>query len=356
MLESLGFTERWRALIAPHAEAGLVPGRVVRADRGSVLVGTEDGIVRAEPSPRLVRAAASPADLPVAGDWVALDPAPTHEAAFVEAVLERSSAFTRGDPGKATLTQVVAANVDTVFVVQSLAEEPRARRIERELAMAWESGAVPVLVLNKADLSPDPAAALASAEEVAPGVDVHLTSAETALGVESLLAYTEGHRTVALIGPSGVGKSTLINALAGSDIQAVREVRLSDGKGRHTTVARELVPLPTGGVLIDTPGMRALALTESEEGIEAAFPEITALTARCRFGDCSHETEPGCAVLAAVEDGELAEERLASWRKLRAESRFAARKADARLRAEETRKWKLLSKEIRRHYRERGKG
>jgi ribosome biogenesis GTPase len=245
--------------------------------------------------------------------------------------------------------QVLAANVDTVFVVHPIAEDPNLRRIERELALAWDSGAVPVVVLTKADLSADADAARDAVEAVALGVDVVVTSAVEGEGIDALGAYATGGRTVALVGPSGAGKSTLVNALVGSDVQATREVRESDGKGRHTTVVREIVPLPGGGALLDTPGMRALALTDADEGIAVAFADIVELAEDCRFRDCTHSGEPGCAVQAAVDRGELAPERLESWHKLRREAEVAAMKTDARLRSEEVRRWKVILKSVKDH-------
>ncbi|MDZ4655023.1 MAG: ribosome small subunit-dependent GTPase A [Coriobacteriia bacterium] len=353
-LEFLGFSDRWRALFAPYTEQGLVPARVIRADRGSVLAATGDGVIRAESTRRLVKEAFSAEGLPAAGDWVAVRLDTDLELPQIEAVLPRTSAFTRADPGKDAAIQVLAANIDTVFIIHPIVEEPNVRRLERELALAWESGAVPVVVLAKADLSTDPAAALEVVRGIALDVDIHMTSAKTGEGVDALLAYADGHRTVALIGPSGAGKSTLINLLVGSDVQATREVRLSDGRGRHTTVARELVPLPNGGVLVDTPGLRAVALTDAEAGIAAAFPEIDALSVECRFRDCMHESEPGCAVLAAVEAGTLAEDRLESYRKLLKEARFAAARTDARLKAEEEQRWIVIHKSARKLYKDRG--
>ncbi|MDP2181861.1 MAG: ribosome small subunit-dependent GTPase A [Actinomycetota bacterium] len=355
-LEPIGFSPRWQALFAPFAEEGLLPARVIRADRGSVLAATGDGVVRAEPSTRLLKRARGAADLPAAGDWVALFAPPDLDVAQVEAVLDRSSAFMRGDPGTTSDAQVLAANIDTVFVVHPIPGDPNLRRIERELALAWDSGAVPVVVLTKADLSPDPEGAVAAVEAVALGVDVHLTSAATGEGVDALGAYTGGARTVALIGPSGAGKSTLINSLLGEERQATREVRVVDGKGRHVTVARELIAMPGGGVLVDTPGLRALALTDAEEGIAAAFPDIERFAESCRFRDCMHAEEPGCAVTAAVESGELAEGRLMSWHKLRREAEVAAMKTDARLRAEEVRKWKIILKSAKDFKKRTGRG
>jgi ribosome biogenesis GTPase len=343
-LEFLGYSDRWRALFAPYAEQDLIPARVIRADRGSVLVATGEGVIRAEPARRLSKEAFSAEELPAAGDWVVVRTDTDLELPQIEAVLPRTSAFTRADPGKDAATQVLAANIDTVFIIHPIVEEPNVRRLERELALAWDSGAVPVVVLAKADLSEDPEGARKAVETIALGVDIHMTSALTGEGVDALLAYADGHRTVALIGPSGAGKSTLINRLVGSDVQATREVRLADGRGRHTTVARELVPLPNGGVLVDTPGLRAVALNDAEAGIAAAFPEIEALSYKCRFRDCMHETEPGCAVLAAAESGELAPDRLESYRVLLKEVRAAAIRADARLQKQENRRWGTIYK------------
>ena len=354
-LLALGFSERWQALFREQADPSWSPGRVIRTDRGAVLVATADGPLQAEPSPRLRRATRGPEDMPATGDWVALDPAPVHDVALVEAVLPRVSAFVRGDSSGRTQLQVLAANVDTVFVVHPAQPEPNLRRIERELALSWESGAVPVVVLSKADLYPGAQAAREAVEAVALGVDVHVTSAVTGLGIEPLLTYTEGHRTVALIGPSGVGKSSIVNSLLGEERQGTREVRIGDGKGRHTTVARELIPLPTGGVLIDTPGLRALVLTDAADGIAATFPDIEALATRCRFRDCAHQGEPGCAVQAAVDRKELPSERLASFHKLKSEAAWMATRTDARLRSERNRSGRTLEKEIRRFYKHKGR-
>ena len=355
-LAELGCSTRWEAFFAPHAREGVVLGRVVRGDRGSALVATERGVLRAKPATRLLKTAKGPAELPAVGDWVVAFAPEDLDVPLVEAVLERSSAITRGDSGRSSDLQVLAANVDIVFVVHPIADGPNLRRLERELSLAWVSGAVPVVVLTKADLSPDPAGALAAAAAVAPGAEVLLVNALSGDGVEPLFTHLAGHRTAVLIGPSGAGKSTLINALLGEERQATRTVRVQDGRGRHTTVARELIPVPRGGVLIDTPGLREVGLTGSEEGIAAAFPEIDAAALSCRYRDCTHRDEPGCAVAAAVASGALPRERLASFHKLRREAQVAAAKTDVRLRAEEERKWKIIHKAARDFHKRTGRG
>ncbi len=345
-LEAFGYSPRWEALFEPYSALGVTPARVIRSDRGSALVATPDGTVRAKPSARLVKTAKGAGDLPAVGDWVAVLAGDDFDVPLIEAVLHRASAITRGDPGGSSDLQVLAANVDTVFVVHPIAEWPNLRRLERELSLAWESGAAPVVVLTKADLSPDPDAARAAVEPVALGVDVLSTNALAGDGVEPLAGYISGHRTAVLIGASGAGKSTLVNALLGEERQATREVRESDGRGRHTTVTRELIPMAGGGVLIDTPGLRSLGLTGSEAGIASAFPDIDDLALSCRFRDCTHRKEPGCAVVAAVESGALPSERLASYHKLIREAQVAAMKTDHRLRSEEVRKWKIIHKSV----------
>lgn len=352
----LGYSPRWEALFAPHAEQGLTPARVIRGDRGSLLIATPDGVVHAKPSTRLLKSAASPADLPAVGDWVAALVSDGLDVSLIEAVLERVSAITRGDPGRSSEVQVLATNIDTVFIVHPIADPPNLRRIERELSVAWDSGAVPVVVLTKMDLSADAAAARSAVEAVALGADVLVANALAGDGLQPILDYISDHRTAVLVGPSGAGKSTLINSLLGEQRQATCAVRLSDGRGMHTTVSRELISMPGGGVLIDTPGLRAFGLTGSEEGITSVFSEIDEASRSCRFRDCTHNDEPGCAVRLAVEAGTLSPERLASYHKLMGEAQFAAAKTDARLRAERERKWKIIRKAAKDYNKRTGRG
>jgi len=349
-LVAFGYDERVAALAAVHA-AGLMLGRVIRADRGFTFVATGEGIVMARPATRLIKAAGD-GGLPVAGDWVGVGG--DESEPLVEEVLPRVTAIERRDPGRATRVQVLAANVDFVLVTHALADSPNLARIERELALVWDSGALPVVVLTKADLSEDPAAARDQAQSVAPGVLVHVTSAASGEGIEELRHYLEGHRTIVLIGPSGSGKSTLINVLAGADIQDTREVRVSDGRGRHTTVARELIVLPDGGLVIDTPGLRAVGMWDSLEGLDQAFSDVAGLAEECRFADCLHLSEPGCAVIAAVEAGDLPERRLESYRELQAEIRHVTDQRDVRMREEKKRADKQLARSIKRFYRSKG--
>jgi ribosome biogenesis GTPase len=355
-LEEIGYSERWRALFAPHGAAGLTAARVVRSDRGSVLIATSVGVSRAKPSARLLKAASGSADLPAVGDWVAVDLRGDADVPLIDVVLPRASMITRGEPGGTSGVQVLAANIDVVFVVHPIVDAPNLRRLERELSFAWESGAVPVVVLTKADLSADLESARAAVESVALGVDTVVVNALVADEVQPLLERVAPDRTAVLIGPSGAGKSTIINGLIGQQRQATCEVRLSDGRGRHTTVARELVRMPGGGVLIDTPGLRELALTGSEDGISSAFPEIGEAARSCRFSDCTHTDEPDCAVRSAVGSGEVPEERLHSYHKLMREAQVAAARTDVRLRAEEERKRKTISKAAKEFFKHGGRG
>jgi ribosome biogenesis GTPase len=298
-----------------------------------------DGVVHAKPSARLLKSVSGNAELPAVGDWVAVLASGEHRGSpLIEAVLDRVNAITRSDPGGTSDVQVLAANIDTVFVVHPIADPPNLRRIERELSVAWDSGAVPVVLLTKADLSEDPEAARAAVEAVALGAAVLLMNGLAGDGIQPILTYISAHRTAVLVGPSGAGKSTLINSLLGERRQTTQAVRVSDGKGMHTTVSRELIQMPGGGVLIDTPGLRAFGLTGSEEGIASVFPEIAQLGGGCRFRDCTHDGQPGCAVQAAVDSGAMSPDRLASYHKLRGEARSAAAQTDARLRAERGRK------------------
>lgn len=329
-LRSLGYSPRWETLFEPFRAQGLTPGRAIRGDRGSLLVATAEGIVRAGPSSRLARSAKGTPGLPAVGDWVAVRMAEDPESGSIEAVLERTGAITRSDPGRNSQVQILAANIDTVLVIHPIDDPPNLRRIERELSVAWDSGAVPVVVLTKADLSADPDAALAAVQSIVFGATVLVTNALAGEGLQPILAYVSDGRTAVLIGPSGAGKSTLANSLLGEDRQATGEVRVSDGRGMHTTVAREMISMPTGGVLIDTPGLRAFGLTGSEEGIASTFPEIGQASRSCRFRDCTHYDEPGCAVQAAVKSGTLPPERLASYRKLMDEARSASAEKNER--------------------------
>lgn len=350
-LVALGYTDRERALFDTLCEHGCEPARVVRVDRGLPLVAGEKGVERAEPAAHLLKAANEADSRVVVGDWVALVRPEGHGMPIIEAILPRHGAFVRKDPGDETGEQVVIANVDVVFVVQSLSGSGiNVSRLERELVLAWESGARPVVVLTKADLCDAVDEQRELAEQVAFGVDVVVESAVTGEGVDAVRAYVPCGVTAALLGASGVGKSTLLNRLIGQEVLATGDVRAGDDKGRHTTVARELIALPGGGVVIDTPGMRAIGLWEASEGIAAAFPDIEALAERCRFRDCSHESEPGCAVIAAVADGELPERRLDSYRRLNAELVALSRKQDEKAWREREKANKAISKAARRFY------
>jgi ribosome biogenesis GTPase / thiamine phosphate phosphatase len=292
------------------------------------------------------RPAQSRADLPAVGDWVALKKRPDQEHARIHAVLPRRSQFTRKTVGTKTEEQIVGANIDTVLLVTALNQDFNPRRVERYLSVAWQSGAAPVVLLSKADLCDDVADKIAAIEAISNGAPVHALSAKYGTGVAEVQAYFVSGQTVAVLGTSGVGKSTLINRLIGFDKQKVTEVRESDDRGQHTTRHRELILLPQGGLVLDTPGMRELQLWEVDEGVEQVFSDVEELAAHCRFSNCQHESEPGCAIQAAIKAGTLKASRLENYRKLQQELAHLARRQEsyAELRARKQ-KWKKLAKE-----------
>jgi ribosome biogenesis GTPase len=317
-LATLGWDTAWDAAFEPHRVAGLVPGRVAIQHRIAYDVLTASAEQRAR-VPGRVRHELAASDLPVVGDWVALD---TRATPQIRAILPRRTKFSRRaahDPGAdVAREQVVAANVDVVFVTWSLADEPSPRVLERYLTLAWESGARPVILLTKADLEDDPEGVARDVEAIGGDVRVHAVSARTGLGLDAVRSELGTGVTGALLGPSGVGKSTLVNTLVGEEVLATRAVG-ADGAGRHTTTHRQLVVLPEGGVLVDNPGMREVHLWIADQGLEDAFADVAELAAECRFSDCRHETEPGCAVRAALENGGLEPERWRSYRELQRE-------------------------------------
>jgi len=353
-LNELGWTEaRAASFDASWRRAGYVPARVARETRGGYLVWGERGPWPAEVSGRFRHGARGAGAMPAVGDWVAVAARPAEGRATIHAVMDRQSCFARRCAGGRTDEQGLAANVDVAFLVSGLDRDFNLRRIERYLTLAYDSGATPVVVLNKADLCEDVDAYSAEVESVAYGVAVCPVSAVADGGAEPLRRWLGIGRTAVLLGSSGVGKSTLINALVGGARQRTGGVRAADGRGRHTTTQRELIALDADGLLIDTPGLRELQLWADADAADDAFGDIAALAAACRFRDCSHTGEPGCAVQAALARGELDGRRYENYLELQAELHHLARRRDQRLRQIEQAKWKQIAHTRRRLKRER---
>lgn len=347
-----GWNDYFEAVWKDAERGTAVPARIVSQSRGVWHVAGDFGECPAKAAGKLRLAAEEGADWPAVGDWVAAELRGQGSAAQICEVLPRRSKFVRKTAGKKIAEQVIAANVDIALLVSALDGDFNPRRVERYLAQCWESGAKPVIVLNKADACDAPQEKIGKMESVAMGVSVCAVSAKTGLGFNELEKYLSGGQTIVLLGSSGVGKSTIVNRLLGRAIQQVQEVRESDSRGRHTTTGREIFALPGGALLMDTPGLRELHLWGADEGLSHTFSDIETLAERCRFGNCRHDDEPGCAVQSAIDAGELALSRMKNWRKLQRELAFLKRKADPQASYSEKQRIKQLMRGANKMYRD----
>ena len=353
-LHTLGWDESFAEAFSPYQQKGFAIARVGLEHREAYRVFTEEGEMWAEIIGKMRYEATGRADFPAVGDWVVISVASGDQRAFIHAILPRKSKFSRRAPGRDAEEQIVATNVDTVFLVQALNHEFNVRRLERYLVVALESGAHPVIILNKADLAEDLEQKRRAVEAVAKGIPVHVLAAKHNQGVEELKPYLEVGKTIAFLGSSGVGKSTLINRLLGQERQKVNEVREADDKGRHTTTNRELIILADGGLLIDTPGMRELQLWDASEGLSDNFSDIETIAKDCYFNDCQHEKEPNCAVKEALAEGTIDPKRYENYKKMEKELEFLASQTDKKLELERKERWKKIHKVMNRSKPKRG--
>jgi ribosome biogenesis GTPase len=354
-LKRLGWNSYFDALWQGRERPERLPARVISQQRGLWRIAGDFAECWAETSGTLRAAAETGGDWPAVGDWVAAEMLRGGGRPLIQKVLPRCSKFVRKVAGRRLEEQVIAANVDTAFVVMALDGDFNVRRLERYLAQCFESGAKSIVVLNKADDCSDVATRVAAVETIAAGVPIFTVSARTGEGIDALDSFLTPGQTIVLLGSSGVGKSTLVNLLLQRDAQAVQTVRTSDSRGRHTTTSRELFALPDGALLIDTPGLRELQLWDAAEGVEQAFSDIEALAAQCKYGNCGHTTEPGCAVQAAIAEGRLDQSRLENQRKLEREQEFVRRKVDPEAQKQEKERVKLIHRGARQKYDQRRK-
>lgn len=352
-LNELGWNMEFQHAFDQVKQSEWNPGRVTSEHKGSYRVQTETGELLGEITGKMRYQADGRQDYPAVGDWVLLSSRPQEGKGTIHDILPRFSKFSRKVAGLTTEEQVIAANVDTVFLVNALNQDFNVRRLERYLLLTWESGATPVIVLTKSDLSENTEALASEVEAVAFGVPIHVTSVKDRTGLDELHAYLEEGQTVTLLGSSGAGKSTLTNYLLGEEKQLVQEIRDDDGRGRHTTTHRELIPISSGGMIIDTPGMRELQLWEADEGLNQSFADIEALAENCHFRDCKHEKEPNCAVQEAIQSDDLDESRFQSYLKLQRELAFLERKENKRAQLAEKKRWKKIAGDRTRVHRNR---